>query len=1173
MKKLLHRIKNFWYSLTKKRKFFYSISLFFILCIFLLPIFVYAGLDGVILNFFQGVLKAAAYGIGWIASVLMKVLVFFATWKHYVSKDLVAVTKGWEISRDICNMFFILILLIVSFATIIGVESYSYKKWLSKIILFAIFINFSKTITGLLIDFSQVVMLTFVSGFKDVTVNNIAKGLHLTEIMALDGNKYKPDPNPPTGSNGDSAPSTFNIFIVMLLTCIMLIVLCVVLIIMITMLVGRIISLWILVILSPFAFLLQASPFGARYANEWWQTLSKNLISGPLLAMFLYLALYTISESTDGYVTQSMVKGDSVLDETFGAQADGGVFAIENIGMIIDFVIVIALLIAAIKMAGSLGVMGSSFAGQMANKLQTAGSRPFRAVANWGNKAATGMAKGAAGAVGRTARRGALGAADISVGRDWRFWNKDKRFKRNDIGRMMHGWNKDLDQSRNDKVREQRKKMYEKLGIGGRAKNELSETLNKPKMRAAGNIIKGIGDGVAAGAAFGLPAAIITGIAGGALGYKNRNKQLRSRQAAMDDPTFGTVKKNLTEIADKKRNGQRGDDYTKLINKDGKQTAIQSETIKGFKKEHVDNMIEDLRMEPVRKRATRPIKPTEGEPDEAPEKPEKPELKDPGMPTELRPGATETEKRVHATKLKEFEDYHNPDSQMRKDHEKALQEYNDPNSEKNVKYKEDLNKYNTLKKEWNTYYKKEENVDKIDAQSDAQQDKERVGHFQNISQALAAEELNNGPLPKHLQKLKDFVDSQSAINDPVPDNRNLTQDQQKILDKLNENPIMHNGRPVPIVPGPGFEELQKSDQYKDSVTPPTEFLSRKTSAGELSEETGKTSINGLIRDGESQRNRMGLDFREIEEEMKQIDPNFEVNSEGMHIDGKEAVSKISGALNNAIDKELKDIDSQLNEGIANGTLDDKEVGRLGARQSDLLDAKKKISSGDVESLDLINSGLKSGFTDKGKTIIHEDLHAAGMKNEKNTEALGNYIKDNHLYSLTSQLGNIAKQYDNTEDFDPAKIYEALQAQSNSENRVQGVLDKSGVKQPSEEDAENKEPENEPDSGDGDNEPEPKPESTRSQLDQKSISAIDNLTRAVKKETSVIQEDTLNRKISEDQEKPYKIMDRLAMRKNISAVEDNTIAAIQSVNTTEKIVTIENDKGTELENRVKDKENI
>lgn len=378
-KNTTQKVKNFWNSLTKKRKFFYGISLFLLCFAFIFPGFVQATLLDAVLKLLSNVLQIVAYGLGWIATKLMVALIFFATWGKY-TKGITAVEEGWIIARDVCNMFFIFILLIISFATIIGIESYSYKKWLAKIIIFAILINFSKMITGLLIDVSQIVMLTFVSGFRDATVNNFATGLHLDQLMSKNSQ----------GDVRENSGGTFNIFIVMLLVCIMMIVLNVILVIMIVMLVGRILSLWVLAILSPFAFLLQASPVGGKYANEWWQSLSKNLISGPILAMFIYLAMYTIQSSVDVTTTSgttqkslsamggATIQADQTSMEIGDTSGTQEAFKIQDTSMILDFIIVIAMMIAAIRIAGSLGVMGSNFANNMSNKLQNAGKSALK---------------------------------------------------------------------------------------------------------------------------------------------------------------------------------------------------------------------------------------------------------------------------------------------------------------------------------------------------------------------------------------------------------------------------------------------------------------------------------------------------------------------------------------------------------------------------------------------------------------------------------------------------------------------------------------------------------------------------------------------------------------------------------------------------------------------------
>ena len=1023
---IIQKIKIFWNSLTRKRKVFYFVSLFSVLCFLFVPIISSAGLGKALLDVVLNLLAALFLGIasffGWLAAKLMIALVFFATWKHYTN-NIHAVTEGWKISRDVCNMFFIFILLIISFSTIIGIESYSYKKWLSKIVIFAILINFSKMIVGLLIDVSQIVMLTFVSGFRDTTVNNFAKGLHLDQLTKKNVGDAETMPESTSALDG---------FVIAVLACIMMLVLNVVLVIMITMIVARILSLWVLAILSPFAFLFQASPVGAKYANEWWQSLSKNLISGPILAMFIYLAMATIHDSSDKGL--SAENGAPREDGTGASASLNGGYSIQKTSMILDFIIVIALMIAAIRIAGSLGVMGSNFANNMSSKLQKAGSSAL--------KFGMGGVVGAAAMAGRGARRATLGGLSTVTGG-----------QKTQVGRFLKGWNQDMDQARDDKVREKRKQFMKKMGIGSRAQEQIYDSLRQPKMRRTASIVKGVGAGIASGAAagalLGVPGAMLGGLIGAIVGSVKRARPTRTEQAAgagaVPESIAGRELEKMARVGKDGRHHYISDSSTQFVD-----SATGQQSRKQFL------LLQKLGGNNKKAQLARAgLLDSIGEP----------RLKTvPPPPPPPRAGATE---------------------------------------EETTKYRNQVSERNQIIKDNYATMKEHENK------------------LINLSQGLEAYRQAGGDMT-HFQ---DIIKELNAVGGRTFRSSNLPQ-----------NPA------TPGVPaGYKFNRILQSHEYAPDVYAPIDY--RKTGKGELSEQMGSTSINGFIREGESHRDRIGVDFRQIEDELKNIDPDFDVSAEGMHLDGKEAVSQVTSALNGVLDKELEDIDKQLNDGIANGTLDDQALTRLGQRQSDLVDAKNKLSSGDIESLNLVNSGIKSGMDDRGRTMIHEELHDAGMKNEAHTESLGNYIKDNNLYSLTSQLGDIAKQYDDSEDFDPAKIYEKLQEQGGTKDRVEESIEKE-ISQGDDKETDTgevvkegagvKSRDEDEEGGDEDEEAKQKVE-----LGKKSISKIETLGKSIETLNKTVGEDTTGRKLENIAEAPFKRLDRLNMIKNIRAVKENT----------------------------------
>ena len=82
--------------------------------------------------------------LGQILILLMRVLVSIAEFNNFINAQ--PIVLGWTIVRDVCNMFFVVIMLVIAFATVLRIENYSYKKLLPKLVIMAILINFSKMI-------------------------------------------------------------------------------------------------------------------------------------------------------------------------------------------------------------------------------------------------------------------------------------------------------------------------------------------------------------------------------------------------------------------------------------------------------------------------------------------------------------------------------------------------------------------------------------------------------------------------------------------------------------------------------------------------------------------------------------------------------------------------------------------------------------------------------------------------------------------------------------------------------------------------------------------------------------------------------------------------------------------------------------------------------------------
>lgn len=308
------------------------------------------GISDAVATFLGWIVYGIVYALGWVLTLVMQGLIWLAQWNNFINAP--AVVLGWKIVRDICNMFFVVIMLIIAFATILRVKDYTYEKLLPKLIIMAILINFSKMICGLLIDVSQVVMLTFVNSFKDVGGDNLTKILGLDTLTSM--------------KEGGTEEADINAWSIMgsyVLALVYVIVALITIITMMIMLAVRIVMIWIYVVLSPLAYLLGAFPAGKKYSGEWWGEFTKNLIVGPVLAFFIWLSFAALGTGQDS-VGSSGISADKPSAKGISSDGSNSITKAGSPDNMLNFVISIAMLFGGLKVAKSIG----GAAGGMANK-------------------------------------------------------------------------------------------------------------------------------------------------------------------------------------------------------------------------------------------------------------------------------------------------------------------------------------------------------------------------------------------------------------------------------------------------------------------------------------------------------------------------------------------------------------------------------------------------------------------------------------------------------------------------------------------------------------------------------------------------------------------------------------------------------------------------------------
>ncbi|MEX0597735.1 MAG: hypothetical protein WD512_14685, partial [Candidatus Paceibacterota bacterium] len=221
------------------------------------------------------------------------------------------VNVGWTITRDFSNLFFALILLIIAIATVLNIsalDNYTAKRMLPNFIFVALFINFSKAIVGFLIDISQIIMISFYNSFGPRMADIITKASKFAEAS--------------TETNTNVL--ILNIFQIVILAFLIFVLLWTALI-----LAMRIVTLWLIIMLSPLAFMSTLIPWLRGFGDDWRNKLQEALISGPTLMFLLYLAMTLMNNGLSD--TINTTGGDNLV----------------NNGNLINYVLVIGLLFLA----------------------------------------------------------------------------------------------------------------------------------------------------------------------------------------------------------------------------------------------------------------------------------------------------------------------------------------------------------------------------------------------------------------------------------------------------------------------------------------------------------------------------------------------------------------------------------------------------------------------------------------------------------------------------------------------------------------------------------------------------------------------------------------------------------------------------------------------------------
>ncbi len=224
------------------------------------------------------------------------------------------VTNAWGLVRDISTIAFIFVLLWVSISTILGMGKTDWKKTVSQVVIWGILINFSLFFAKIPIDMGNVISRLFrnsnVMSVKDEKGEQRSMSVALIEksnpqTMIYNATKVGEDSSYASRSSYSSGDGISNgawIILIMIASIVNIVALKIFLSMGLAF-VGRVVDLWLLMIMAPLAFMSKILPnskgLGDYSFGKWYSNLLNQSFMAPIFMFFMYLILLFVQLSWD----------------------------------------------------------------------------------------------------------------------------------------------------------------------------------------------------------------------------------------------------------------------------------------------------------------------------------------------------------------------------------------------------------------------------------------------------------------------------------------------------------------------------------------------------------------------------------------------------------------------------------------------------------------------------------------------------------------------------------------------------------------------------------------------------------------------------------------------------------------------------------------------------------
>jgi hypothetical protein len=291
--------------------------------------------------------------------------------------------------RDLGNMGFIFILLYAAIMTIVG-KGQDNKQLIVRIVVVAVLINFSLFFTKIVIDLANLLAITFYDAIAPGSLSSgISRGLSNSLMEPLKIQSIW---------NAGASLSGSNLLIIGIMGTIISLIAAFVFFAVAILFVIRFVVLIFVLALSPIAFLAQVFPELKKYGKQWQEALVGQAFFAPIYFFLTWIVIMVARglPTYDGSMAEALV----------GTVATGGkLHDPTSLGLLMNFLIIIALLITSLVVAKEWANKAPSVVGQ---------------ATKWATGAAGSATLGMAGRFGR----GTIGRAGQQVADSE--WLKDR---------------------------------------------------------------------------------------------------------------------------------------------------------------------------------------------------------------------------------------------------------------------------------------------------------------------------------------------------------------------------------------------------------------------------------------------------------------------------------------------------------------------------------------------------------------------------------------------------------------------------------------------------------------------------------------------------------------------------------------------------------------------------